>query len=177
MLIRQEKRAVGLHQTAQVYGRNNSQVSVKTKDLQKTSGSKMSLFAGVLQNRRKKASEIRQVILPLALLLLPLNFTPLHVTASSLTVASWYGPGFHGRRTASGERFNQWAMTAAHRSLPFGTLVRVTHKGRSVTVRINDRGPFVRGRSLDLSRGAAQRLRCPGVCRVAMVVVKKRRVR
>lgn len=94
---------------------------------------------------------------------------------AAFTLASWYGPGFHGRRTASGERFNQWAMTAAHKSLPFGTLVRVTHKGRSVTVRINDRGPFIRGRSLDLSKGAARRIGCAGVCRVSMVVVGKRR--
>ncbi len=73
-------------------------------------------------------------------------------------VASWYGPGFHGRRSASGERFNQNAMTAAHRSLPFGTRVRVTNlnNGSSVEVRINDRGPFTRGRIIDLSKGAAQ---------------------
>jgi rare lipoprotein A len=71
--------------------------------------------------------------------------------------ASWYGPGFHGRRTASGERFNTHAHTAAHRSLPFGTMVRVTSQrnGRSVVVRINDRGPFVRGRIIDLSKASA----------------------
>lgn len=71
--------------------------------------------------------------------------------------ASWYGPGFHGRRTANGERYNQNAMTAAHRSLPFGTRVRVTNlnNGRSVVVRINDRGPFIRGRVIDLSRAGA----------------------
>jgi rare lipoprotein A len=72
--------------------------------------------------------------------------------------ASWYGPGFDGAYTASGERFNQYDLTAAHRSLPFGTKVRVTNldNGRSVVVRITDRGPFVGGRVLDLSRGAAQ---------------------
>lgn len=71
--------------------------------------------------------------------------------------ASWYGPGFHGGRTANGESFNQYAMTAAHRSLPFGTQVRVTNlnNGRSVLVRINDRGPFTGGRVIDLSKGAA----------------------
>lgn len=71
--------------------------------------------------------------------------------------ASWYGPGFHGKRTANGERFNQNAMTAAHRTLPFGTKVKVTnlHNGRSVVVRINDRGPFSRGRVIDLSKAAA----------------------
>ncbi len=75
--------------------------------------------------------------------------------------ASWYGPGFHGRRTANGEIFNSNAFTAAHRSLPFGTRVRVTniHNGRSVIVRINDRGPFIRGRIIDVSAGAARVLR------------------
>ncbi len=74
--------------------------------------------------------------------------------------ASWYGPGFHGRRTASGEPFNQYAMTAAHKSLPFGTKVRVTNvrNGRSVVVRINDRGPFTPGRIIDLSKGSAQQI-------------------
>ncbi|WP_249171893.1 septal ring lytic transglycosylase RlpA family protein [Erythrobacter sp. JK5] len=75
-------------------------------------------------------------------------------------VASFYGRKFHGRRTANGERFDMSALTAAHRTLPFGTLVRVTNprNGREVTVRINDRGPFVRGRSIDLSRAAAEQL-------------------
>ncbi|TBU97895.1 septal ring lytic transglycosylase RlpA family protein [Stutzerimonas kirkiae] len=74
--------------------------------------------------------------------------------------ASWYGSPHHGKKTASGERFDQHAMTAAHRTLPFGTRVRVTNldNGREVTVRINDRGPFKRGRVIDLSRAAAQRL-------------------
>ncbi len=73
-------------------------------------------------------------------------------------VASWYGPGFHGRKTASGEVFNMHAFTAAHRSLPFGTLVRVTYlkTGKSVVVRINDRGPWKRGRIIDLSYAAAR---------------------
>lgn len=74
--------------------------------------------------------------------------------------ASWYGPGFQGRRTANGERFDQNALTAAHRSLPFGTKVKVTcrNSGRSVTVRINDRGPFTGGRVIDLSRAAASKI-------------------
>ncbi|MBX3598357.1 MAG: septal ring lytic transglycosylase RlpA family protein [Rhizobiaceae bacterium] len=74
--------------------------------------------------------------------------------------ASWYGPGFHGRSTANGERFNQSGMTAAHKHLPFGTKLRVTNKrnGKSVVVRINDRGPFIRGRVLDLSKGAAKQI-------------------
>ncbi|ABC63663.1 septal ring lytic transglycosylase RlpA family protein [Erythrobacter litoralis] len=72
-------------------------------------------------------------------------------------VASYYGRKFHGRRTANGERFDMNGMTAAHKTLPFGTKVRVTNasNGRSVVVRINDRGPFVRGRTIDLSRKAA----------------------
>jgi rare lipoprotein A len=75
-------------------------------------------------------------------------------------VASWYGPGFHGRRTASGERFDQNDLTAAHRKLPLGTEVRVTNleNGRSITVEINDRGPYVKGRVIDLSKAAARRL-------------------
>ncbi len=72
--------------------------------------------------------------------------------------ASWYGPGFHGRLTANGETYNQNAMTAAHKSLPFGTLVRVTNlnNGLSAVVRINDRGPYIHGREIDLSAAAAQ---------------------
>jgi len=74
--------------------------------------------------------------------------------------ASFYGRRFHGRRTANGERFDMNALTAAHRTLPFGSMVRVTNpsNGRSVTVRINDRGPFSRGRVIDVSRAAAKEL-------------------
>ena len=74
--------------------------------------------------------------------------------------ASYYGTRFHGRRTANGERFNMNAMTAAHKSLPFGTKVRVTNKrnGKSVVVRINDRGPYAHGRVIDLSKAAASRI-------------------
>lgn len=75
-------------------------------------------------------------------------------------VASWYGPGFHGKTTANGERYNQYAMTAAHKILPLGTTVTVTNvrTRRSVTLRINDRGPFVDDRVIDLSRKAAEQL-------------------
>ncbi len=75
-------------------------------------------------------------------------------------VASYYGRRFHGRRTASGETFDMHAMTAAHRTLPFGSLVEVTNPrtGKSVTVRINDRGPFHGGRVIDVSRAAAEEL-------------------
>lgn len=80
-------------------------------------------------------------------------------------VASWYGPGFHGRRAADGSRFDQDALTAAHKTLRFGTRVRVTCEatGRSVVVRITDRGPFIAGRAIDLSRGAARP--GPSACR------------
>jgi rare lipoprotein A len=75
-------------------------------------------------------------------------------------MASWYGAGFHGGPTASGERYNQYSMTAAHKTLPFNTRVLVTNlrNGKSVVVRINNRGPFIRGRVIDLSKSAAQAL-------------------
>ncbi|MFQ6109138.1 MAG: septal ring lytic transglycosylase RlpA family protein [Candidatus Aminicenantales bacterium] len=75
-------------------------------------------------------------------------------------LASWYGPSFHGRTTSSAEIFNMYDLTAAHRSLPFGTQVMVTNlkNGKSVIVRINDRGPFIRGRIIDLSYAAARML-------------------
>lgn len=75
-------------------------------------------------------------------------------------VASWYGPGFHGQRTASGEPYDMHELTAAHKSLPFGTrlLVQNPRTGKQVVVRINDRGPFVAGRVIDLSRAAARAL-------------------
>lgn len=74
--------------------------------------------------------------------------------------ASWYGGKFHGGPTASGETYNKRSMTAAHRSLPFGTRVRVTNlrNGRSVVVRINNRGPYSKGRVIDLSEAAAEKL-------------------
>jgi rare lipoprotein A len=87
-------------------------------------------------------------------------------------MASYYG-NESGSRTASGQRFNQNAMTCAHRSLPFGTKLRVSHSGRSVVVTVNDRGPFVRGRVLDLSTAAARAvgLTGAGVGRVTAEVV------
>jgi rare lipoprotein A len=89
--------------------------------------------------------------------------------------ASWYGPGFAGKPTASGERFRPWRRTAAHKSLPFGTVVKVTRTdtGRKVRVVINDRGPYVDGRIIDLSRKAARRIRMldDGVAPVEVKVV------
>lgn len=90
--------------------------------------------------------------------------------------ASWYGRPHHGQRTASGEVFDMNGLTAAHRTLPFGTRVRVTSfdNGRSVEVRINDRGPFARGRVIDLSYAAAQQLGAvrAGIFRVGVTVIK-----
>jgi rare lipoprotein A len=85
-------------------------------------------------------------------------------------VASMYG-NESGRKTASGARFNENAMTCAHRSLPFGTKLRVSHAGRSVIVTVNDRGPFVRGRVIDLSKGAARVLGISGLGQITAEVV------
>lgn len=90
-------------------------------------------------------------------------------------MASWYGERFQGRPTASGEPFDMGQLTAAHKTLPFGTRVRVTHleNGKSVTVRINDRGPFVTGRVIDLSRAAAAKvdMLTEGTARVKVEIV------
>jgi len=97
--------------------------------------------------------------------------TPSMGTGRSFSgVASMYG-NESGRQTASGQRFNQNAMTCAHRSLPFGTKLRVSHGGRSVIVTVNDRGPFVRGRVLDLSTGAARALGISGLGQITAEVV------
>jgi rare lipoprotein A len=94
-----------------------------------------------------------------------------NLLASLRGYASWYGPGFHGRLSASGEPFNQYDLTAAHRSLPFGTRVRVTNlrNGSSVVVRINDRGPYHGNRIIDLSKAAAQVL---GLTRMGVAPVR-----
>lgn len=92
---------------------------------------------------------------------------PNYAYAKNVTV-SWYECC---TTTANGEHFNPDGMTAAHRSLPFGTKVKFTYKGKSVIVRINDRGPFVGGREYDLSRGAANRLGCAGVCQMKAEVL------
>lgn len=107
-------------------------------------------------------------------------FTPVYAAercAGQAGIASYYGPGFHGRRTASGERFNQNAMTAAHRTLPFGARVRVVNlgNGRAVVVRgVTDRGPFVRGRVIDLSAGAARAIGVKGLGKVCIERARQR---
>ena len=84
--------------------------------------------------------------------------TPPLVPLSQQGIASWYGPGFHGKKTTSGTVYDQYGMTAAHQTLPLGSSVRVTNltNGKSVTLLINDRGPFAKGRIIDLSYAAAQ---------------------
>lgn len=91
-------------------------------------------------------------------------------------LASWYGRPYHGRKTANGETYDMNGLTAAHRTLPFGARVRVerTDTGRHVNVRINDRGPFVKGRVIDLSKGAAEHIgmRAKGVARVRLIPLR-----
>lgn len=94
---------------------------------------------------------------------------------SQTGIASWYGSYFHGRTTANGEIYNMYALTAAHKELPFGTVVRVTHlgNGSSVVVRINDRGPFIKGRIIDLSLRAAEEIgmKSQGVAKVKVEII------
>ena len=98
-------------------------------------------------------------------------------TKSIIGMASFYSTKFNCRRTASGEKFNNGALTAAHLSLPFGSLVKVTNmrNGRTVVVRINDRGPHVKGRIIDLSKAAAKKIGIghAGTARVRLEVLKK----
>ena len=98
------------------------------------------------------------------------------IVSTSTGEASWYGPGFFGNRTANGELFKPGTMTAAHRTLPFGTKVRVTNlrNGRETIVRINDRGPFAGDRVIDLAHGAAHRLGLvsSGIAQVRLEVLR-----
>lgn len=107
--------------------------------------------------------------------ILPVTLVSLSLLASQVqaATASYYGGKFHGRKTASGERFNMYALTAAHNSLPFGTRVKVTNKanGKSVIVKINDRGGFGKyGRTIDLSKKASDMINC-GLCKVSLQVL------
>ena len=103
--------------------------------------------------------------------------TSTHLRNLQSGVASYYGPGFHGRRTANGERFNMNAMTAAHRTLPFGTKLKVTNlnNGKTAFVRVNDRGPYAGGRIIDLSVAAAHAIgsSSSGTARVKLEVVNQ----
>ena len=97
--------------------------------------------------------------------------TVVHVGWTQRGIASWYGPNFHGGKTSNGEIYDMYAMTAAHKILPMNTMVKVTNlrNGRSVVVRINDRGPFVKGRIIDLSYAAGKKL---GIDRTGTAPVK-----
>ena len=115
-------------------------------------------------------------------LLLPISWTDAQARRqidenfAQTGTASWYGPGFHGKKTASGERFDQNKLTAAHRSIPLDSKVKVTNleNGRSVEVEINDRGPYVGKRVIDLSKAAANRLDMTddGIARVRIEVTE-----
>lgn len=98
---------------------------------------------------------------------------PAEIIQGEEGIASWYGYPYHGRQAASGEIYNMYAMTAAHRTLPFGTQVKVhdLENDRDVTVRINDRGPFVEGRIIDLSYAAAQSMHMLGIARVRLEIL------
>ena len=118
------------------------------------------------------------VVLPLSACAHHYKFPPAQAPSVGLIevgIASWYGPGYDGKRTSSGERFDQDELTAAHASWQFGTRVRVTFlsTGRSVVVRINDRFPNHKGRVIDLSRGAARQIGLigPGTGRVRLEIV------
>ncbi|MEW6652695.1 MAG: septal ring lytic transglycosylase RlpA family protein [Bacteroidota bacterium] len=88
------------------------------------------------------------------------NLATVELNDIGAMTVSWYGPRFHGKPTASGEIYNQLALTAAHKSLPFGTLLQVTNpkNGKTAVVRINDRGPYIEGRDLDISKGTAKKI-------------------
>ena len=103
---------------------------------------------------------IKKSVLVAALALGLFAVIPVATAAAQCGGASWYGPGFHGKKTASGQKFNENAMTAAHKTLPFGTVVKVTDQrtGKSIKVTITDRGPFHKGRVIDLSKAAAAKL-------------------
>lgn len=120
------------------------------------------------------------------LLLLPLLFAgcarknrqtrPARIGSTETGIASWYGEPHHGRRAANGEIFDMYQLTAAHKTLPFGTWVRVLNleNGKTVDVRITDRGPFIKGRIIDLSRAAAVEagIFVPGIARVRLQIIQ-----
>jgi len=121
---------------------------------------------------------ISTAIFAMAVLMLALGLVALALGSGywEVGIASWYGPGFHGERTASGEIYDMYAMTAAHRTLPFGTIVKVVDLDtkKSVVVRINDRGPFIEGRIIDLSYAAALELDMVerGLARVGLKIIR-----
>lgn len=117
---------------------------------------------------------MKQVLILLMLLVISIQVKAEYPKFVQEGIASWYGPGFHGKRTANGERFNTNEMTAAHKSLPFNTLIKVTNlnNGISTIVRITDRGPFVKGRIIDLSKAAKDAIKMDGLARVRLESLK-----
>ena len=112
---------------------------------------------------------MKKLFMPCTLMLATMLSVP-----ANAGMASWYGPGFHGKKTASGAIYNMYAMTAAHKSLPFGSKVKVTNlnNNKSVVVKINDRGPFKPGRIIDLSKKANQMISC-NLCKVDVEVLRR----
>ena len=112
---------------------------------------------------------MKKLFMPFMLMLATMLTVP-----ANAGMASWYGPGFHGKKTASGAIYNMYAMTAAHKSLPFGSKVKVTNlnNNKSVVVKINDRGPFKPGRIIDLSKKANQMISC-NLCKVDVEVLRR----
>jgi rare lipoprotein A (peptidoglycan hydrolase) len=141
------------------------------------------MFVIALSNKiRARSGPARAAAMAAAMLMLS-ACAPYHAQKGTLHhrergIASWYGPGFAGRKTANGERFNPGALTAAHKTLPFGTTVRVTNleNDKSVIVRINDRGPYAGGRIIDLSRAAGKKigLLATGTAEVTIVALGPR---
>lgn len=119
---------------------------------------------------------MKRLLLLIVLLLLSSFKDTKFQESENITIASWYGGFHHGRLTASGEVFNQNLLTAAHKTLPFGTKLEVTNlnNGKSVVVEINDRGPFIKGRGLDLSREAFKRISplSKGIIKVSYKIVE-----
>jgi rare lipoprotein A len=103
------------------------------------------------------------VVSPVLPPVLPQNEVKVVQSYTYEALASWYGPGFHGRLTASGEVYNQYALTVAHRTYAFGTRLKITYRGRSVNVIVNDRGPYYGNRDIDLSLGTAEAIGFDGV--------------
>lgn len=118
-----------------------------------------------------QANFVRPQIAPPA----PIAVIPHPAAPTKVTTASWYGPGFNGHPTSTGERYNEHALTAASKTLPIGSHAKVTNlkTGKSVVVRINDHGPYVKGRGIDLSRAAAKKIGIDhhGIAKVAVTRV------
>lgn len=109
-----------------------------------------------------------------AFLIIMLLFTNIAI-ADQVGIASYYGAKFHGKKMANGKRFNKWAISAAHRKLPLGTVIKITNleNKKSITTTVSDRGPYVKGRILDLSLGARLALDFDGLAKVSLKVIKK----